>query len=68
MRLASTEEAIKSLQFNGFNGAFVITVSVGSLPSGVAVNPTTSRIYVANQGGNSVRSQSEYIHNLLLCR
>ena len=32
----------------------VATVTVGSGPRGVGVNPTTNRIYVANGDGNSV--------------
>src|ERR1700689_4036770 len=32
----------------------IITVAVGSEPYGIAVNPVTNKIYVANYGSNSV--------------
>ncbi len=30
------------------------TVTVGTTPVGVAINPATNKIYVANQGSNNV--------------
>ena len=34
--------------------AVIATVPVGTFPGGVGVNPTTERVYVANEGSNSV--------------
>ncbi len=31
-----------------------VVVSVGTAPSGVGINPTTNKVYVANKGGNTV--------------
>ena len=39
---------------DGATNAVVATVAVGASPERVAVNPTTSRVYVSNPGSNSV--------------
>ena len=39
---------------DGATDAVIATIGVGHRPNGIAVNPATNRIYVANTGGNDV--------------
>ena len=39
---------------DGSSNTFIKTITVGSSPSGVAVNSFTNRVYVANSGSNTV--------------
>mgnify|MGYP003346187445 FL=1 len=51
---ATTLSAILAMSWSSVAVAESPTVSVGSGPNGVAVNPSTNTIYVTNYGGNSV--------------
>lgn len=39
---------------SGRTGTVTATIPVGSQPEGVAVNPSTGTVYVANSGSNTV--------------
>ena len=51
---AATIGALLALPLSSAASAASPTVSVGSYPYGVAVNPSTNTVYVANYGSNSV--------------
>src|SRR4051812_39431964 len=56
--LAALVIAVCSLVLASFDTSLaqttVTTITVGAGPRGVAVNPTTNRVYVANNGANTV--------------
>ena len=39
---------------NGATNAVVTTITTGSYPDGIVVNPATNTVYVTNQGSNTV--------------
>ena len=42
------------ISHNAFAAQMIATISVGTAPTGVGINPTTNEIYVANSGSSSI--------------